>query len=120
MGAEISAPFSLRTMLTRYEILTDFCLDGDFYKCGSTFIYEYDEIAEILEKSGFLKAKPQTIRIDIITDPYNEIKYLSQMNKPQLIEVARNENIDYSERDTKRELITKIKATRARRGEKKR
>lgn len=104
-------------MLTRYTANKDFILDGDLFREGSTFLHDEEEIGEILCKSGFISPKPKYMTITATNDPYTRVKYLSQMNLSELIQVAESENIPINKNKGKKAILAEIKKVRALRGE---
>lgn len=107
-------------MLTRYTVLESFTLDGDLFLKDSTFLHDDEEIGELLRKAGFLSIKPTMFSITVEEDPYQSTTYLTQMNKQEMLLVAKNEDIFVDPKWTKRQVLAEIKKTRALRGEKKR
>ncbi len=107
-------------MLTRYTVLENFELDGDIFLKGSTFLNEEEEIGEMLRKSGFLAIKPKLFTISIEEDPYKHHTYLTQMNKNEMLAVAKNEKIDVKPSWSKKQVLAEIKRVRILRGEQKR
>ena len=55
--------------------------------------------------------------ITATSDPYSRVKYLSQMNLSELIQVVENENIPISKNKGKKTILAEIKKARALRGE---
>ena len=105
-------------MLTRYTVLEDFTLDGDAFLKGSTFLHEEEEIGELLRKYGFLAIKPTYFSITVEKDPYKSTTYLTQMNKEEMITVAKNEDIFVDPKWTKKQVLAEIKRVRILRGDK--
>ncbi len=104
-------------MLTRYVANENFVLDGDIFFKGSTFINDDELVGELLHKAGLVSPKPKYTQIDIVDDPYNRVKYLSQMNKTDLLKVAVNENITVDKKANAKIIRAQIKQARAQRGE---
>ncbi|MBQ5824618.1 MAG: hypothetical protein IIW48_07385 [Clostridia bacterium] len=107
-------------MLTRYTVLESFTLDGDLFLKDSTFLHDDEEIGELLRKAGLLSVKPTMFSITVEEDPYQSTTYLTQMNKQEMLLVAKNEDIFVDPKWTKRQVLAEIKKIRALRGEKKR
>ena len=107
-------------MLTRYTVLETFTLDGDLFLKGSTFLNEDETVSEILRKAGLLSIKPKIFSITVEEDPYKSHTYLTQMNKVEMMKVAKNEGIKIDPKWNKQQVLAEIKRVRALRGEKKR
>ena len=107
-------------MLTRYTVLESFTLDGDLFLKDSTFLHDDEEIGELLRKAGLLSVKPTMFSITVEEDPYQSTTYLTQMNKQEMLLVAKNEDIFVDPKWTKRQVLAEIKKIRTLRGEKKR
>jgi hypothetical protein len=105
-------------MLTRYTVLETFVLDGDLFLKDSTFIYDDEDVGELLRKAGFLALKPKMFSITIEDDPYKSTTYLTQMNKEEMLAVAKKEDIYVDPKWTKRQVLAEIKRIRALRGDK--
>ena len=103
-------------MLTRYEVLASFELDGDVFLQGSTFINDDELTGELLRKAGFLQQKPKSMVIAEVNEKIKRV-YLSEMNKTELIKTAEKENIQIDETQTKRVILAQIRRARALRGE---
>jgi hypothetical protein len=106
-------------MLTRYMVLEDFTLDGDLFRKDSTFLHDDEEIGELLRKYGFLAIKPTYFSITVEEDPYKSTTYLTQMNKEEMIAVAKKEDIFVDPKWTKKQVLAEIKRVRILRGDKK-
>lgn len=85
-----------KLQLDRYDILKNFKLDDEKYIADSTFLHEDNKVCELLCAGGFIKARPKTERITVTASvaPYKNKRYLGQLNRTELLDVAEEEGVD--------------------------